>query len=76
MKGKEFQCWVGTKWCPLGAFELSIAFLDGSKKKRESIGVRGESGFQSEPSESVLDGLNVPSGYHIGYTHPAPKNFS
>lgn len=37
--------------------ELSIVFLDGTdlerENERESIGVRGEIGFQFEPSKSV-----------------------
>lgn len=41
-----------------------------------SGGVRGERRFQSGSYKIALDGLYVSSGYHVGYFHPALKNFS
>lgn len=57
-------------------------FLDGSdlrkKKKRKCLGnwVKGNRELQFEPSEVVLNGLNVLSEYHVGYTHRALKKLS
>lgn len=73
---------MNTTWCLLDTFEPSDEILDGSdlereKKKREGVRMRGEKGFQSRLSKSVLNNLNVPSGYDVGYNHvPALKNSS
>ncbi|KAG5530050.1 hypothetical protein RHGRI_030420 [Rhododendron griersonianum] len=65
---------------PARASEPSITFLNGSdlwrEKRERKRWVSGERGFQSEPSKSVSDGSDAPSGYHVRYTRSALKNHS
>lgn len=43
------------------------------KKEKESGGMKREKKFQFGQSKNALDSLDVPSGHHVGYTHPTPK---
>lgn len=61
--GEIFHYRVGTIWCPLGASEPSIVFLNGSNLERECVGMGGKRMFQSETSKNILDGSDVPRGY-------------